>query len=1280
MNKRRGFIFLTFLLIFFCLTGCNKHEHTASSKLYSNEEYHYNVCVTCYGDNNLIMMNQEKHDFQEDEVLQEPTEFEEGLMKYKCSVCNYEKTESISKLDHTHIYDQKNEDQKYIKTPATCSSYGEYYYSCICGEAGEETFTIKQYGGHVYETTWTYDENYHYLKATCCDEVSQKAKHSGGTATCEKKAVCSTCGQEYGELKEHNYNQKVIDEKYICTPATCTQNAIYYFSCICGEKGTKTFEVEGLLEHTYSEEWIYDNQYHYHKALCCDNLYSEKMEHSFDVGTITVEPTTTSTGIKEYKCISCQYTKEEVLPKKGDNSYVITYDLGFKNYQTKDDLYIDFFSEYYYYLINYTDCNMNRYNIYDVEDFLVYCKTWNANGKNEMAGLGDAFGSYYLVYDHSGNGSFESQSDKGFIGYCYQNNKYIDFLRFLEVFFAYWRTDEGYTNESNHGNDFFYSAWAAFVDTCKYFFFTSETLTDKYFWFTYERSPRVHYMLDNTPDVNNINLQSTAKLGETVTLPNIERVGYDFLGWYNDQGEKVTTVSNKATVHAKWARKTYLVTFKNGSEIIDSYTVEYGLRIEDIPEVSYEGYLFTGWKKAEFEEHDFLNGIYEDITLYATWNKTSSNKGTVRINAYNTQDPTDGFAIYEGIELFDSKTTPGSSLYWYKIGINKTNNQYIVTSVVDSGSSKPTGYDYLILCYLSESTGAYTSLKALNVKVGDVVEFSKSPENLSNGSVKVNVTFKEISDPIHNIILVDDKNSSTKYLPVIKESETLTLPTLYKPGYNFIGWYLDKEYTSSMITTLSNIKEDLTLYAKWEEKDFSSPLEYVSDIVTSDTIDELPSFFNDEKVTWTSSNSNLYTIKNGMGYTNKKYQLHIKQYVTVTATINGVEYSKQITINPVLFEEMTNPMAAYVAVGSLSNYLRNNQRYLSDGSVFSEKFRENADMVYYAFGIPQSNGTVSLNTTYLDYLLDLKNDGVRVLLVIDGANKAPLQAMVKLCNDDTTRKTFVDNIVNLIKTYNFDGVDIDWEYPGTSGLSGFTTEIDQINLNKLLRDLRHSLDSYQEEGGSPYIISAAIPGTSWGSIRYKFVGDSNLGGINDYCDYVNMMSYDLNNSEYTTHVSSCYSSTMSHDYKFGCVYGANRFISLGLDPEKVILGSAGYGKAYRITNAGTSSTVPALNVAGTLTQISGVTGSFASGTIYYSGIVELMKTGRYKQYTEYNNGKIVGSYLYSSADNIFITFDSKEALIEKCNYAKANGFGMMVWAYGEDSTDTVVDTIADNLK
>ena len=72
-------------------------------------------------------------------------------------------------------------------------------------------------------------------------------------------------------------------------------------------------------------------------------------------------------------------------------------------------------------------------------------------------------------------------------------------------------------------------------------------------------------------------------------------------------------------------------------------------------------------------------------------------------------------------------------------------------------------------------------------------------------------------------------------------------------------------------------------------------------------------------------------------------------------------------------------------------------------------------------------------------------------------------------------------------------------------------------------------------------------------------------------------------------------------------------------------------------------------------------------------------TAKYKEYTEYNNSKVVGSYLYSNETKIYVTFDSVTSITAKCEYAKQNGFGIMVWAYGEDSTDTVVDTICDNL-
>jgi len=449
-------------------------------------------------------------------------------------------------------------------------------------------------------------------------------------------------------------------------------------------------------------------------------------------------------------------------------------------------------------------------------------------------------------------------------------------------------------------------------------------------------------------------------------------------------------------------------------------------------------------------------------------------------------------------------------------------------------------------------------------------------------------------------------------------------------------------------------------------------------------------------LTYTSSNSNLFNINNSTGKTSvsKEYQTHKTQTVTVTvrATFSDstyIEESKEITINPVSFDTMAHPISAYFAVSSTTNYMNNNTRYKSTGELFSDNTKQKLDIINYSFAIPQSDGTLTFNDTYIDQVKKLKNYGTRMILVIDGANSSPLKAMVQLCNNDSTRATFVNNIMNLVKTYNFDGVDIDWEFPGTSGLEGYTTEIDQINLNKLLRDLRNVMDTYQDPNGSPYLLTCAIPSSSWGSIRYKFTGNSTLGGINDYCDYVNMMSYDLNNESYTSHLSAAFSSTQSHDYKFSCNYGINKFTELGLDANKIILGSAAYGKAYVITESvSDTDTYLGLNKEAKLCQIKDLSGSYASGTIYYTAITSLMNSGNYTKYTEKNGDNIVGSYLLSNntitvstktgnvTGRIFITYDSVESVQAKCALAKSNtGMGIMIWAYGEDATDTIVNTI-----
>ena len=64
---------------------------------------------------------------------------------------------------------------------------------------------------HTADSEWhnSADGKYHYHKCTQsgCSVILDKADHSGGTATCENKAVCSVCGLEYGDKLGHDYGE-----------------------------------------------------------------------------------------------------------------------------------------------------------------------------------------------------------------------------------------------------------------------------------------------------------------------------------------------------------------------------------------------------------------------------------------------------------------------------------------------------------------------------------------------------------------------------------------------------------------------------------------------------------------------------------------------------------------------------------------------------------------------------------------------------------------------------------------------------------------------------------------------------------------------------------------------------------------------------------------------------------------------------------------------------------------------------------------------------------------
>ena len=295
----------------------------------------------------------------------------------KKAVCEDCKAEYGDLLPHDFTAEQAEE--KYLKSAATCTEKAVYYKSCtVCGEKGTETFEYGNPLGHDYGA-WTSNDNGTHTR-TC----SRNAAHTetgnctGGTATCTAKAVCETCGSEYGEMKAHNFTAETAEEKYLKSAATCTEKAVYYKSCtVCGEKGTETFEYGNPLGHdygawtsndngthtrvcsrdaihtetencsggeatcteqatcefcgkkygeplghTYKPEWITNEQRHWHVCARCDHI-KDMGVHRFGEWSIVRRPTSTKTGERVRSCTICNYEETEELPVTG--GYVLPY-------------------------------------------------------------------------------------------------------------------------------------------------------------------------------------------------------------------------------------------------------------------------------------------------------------------------------------------------------------------------------------------------------------------------------------------------------------------------------------------------------------------------------------------------------------------------------------------------------------------------------------------------------------------------------------------------------------------------------------------------------------------------------------------------------------------------------------------------------------------------------------------------------------------------------------------------------------------------------------------
>ncbi len=146
-------------------------------------------------------------------------------------------------------------------------------------------------------------------------------------ATCTAKAVyykSCVCGDkgtdtfENGEILTHTYDQEVVSTEYLKSAATCTAKAVYYKSCICGAKGTETFENGSPLAHTYNQEVVSTDYLKsaatctakavYYKSCVCGAMGTDTFEvgsaldHLFTSYVANNDATCTENGTETANC------------------------------------------------------------------------------------------------------------------------------------------------------------------------------------------------------------------------------------------------------------------------------------------------------------------------------------------------------------------------------------------------------------------------------------------------------------------------------------------------------------------------------------------------------------------------------------------------------------------------------------------------------------------------------------------------------------------------------------------------------------------------------------------------------------------------------------------------------------------------------------------------------------------------------------------------------------------------------------------------------------------